>query len=341
MMSATSPDPSVPSTREAGASPCPPFRERLARCGASPLRRSSRVETVQVNLGKLCNQACQHCHVDAGPNRSERMSRATAARVVERLRASRHVTTLDLTGGAPELNDNFRDLVAAGRELGLRVIDRCNLTVLLEPGMEWLAGFLAANRVDVVCSLPCYTADNVDRQRGRGVFEKSIEALRLLNRLGYGRTEGTLRLDLVYNPLGPWLPPPQAELEQTYRQELRERFGIEFDRLLTITNMPIQRFASQLLREGKYEEYMRLLAGHFNAKTLESLMCRSMVSVAWDGRLYDCDFNQMLGLQPPAAAAHLDDIASFDELAGTEIAIGQHCYGCTAGAGSSCSGALA
>ena len=248
--------------------------------------------TMQVNVGKLCNQACHHCHVDAGPRRTEQMTHATAARVIDVLGASAQVETLDITGGAPELNPNFAMLVERARALGRRVIVRCNLTVTLEPGMEWLVDFYTRSRVDLVCSLPCYTAENTDRQRGLGVFDKSIAALTNLNDAGFGR--GELRLDLVYNPIGAALPPEQAELEARYRDELARGYGIVFDRLLTIANMPIARFAHQLLAAGNHAEYMGLLVNHFNPATVGALMCRSLVSVGWDGRLYDCDFNQML-----------------------------------------------
>jgi radical SAM/Cys-rich protein len=320
----------------------PSFDAVLSRHGMARLRRE-RPRTLQVNVGKLCNQACHHCHVEAGPRRPERMARETAERVVALLVASPGIESLDLTGGAPELNPSFRYFVEHARRLGRRVIDRCNLTVLLEPGMAWLPAFLAANRVEVVCSLPCYTADNVDRQRGRGVFERSIEALRLLNRLGYGRPGSPLVLDLVYNPLGPTLPPPQAKLEADYRRELGSRFGIEFHRLLTITNMPIKRFAAQLARSGRHEAYLGLLVNHFNATAVAGLMCRRLVSVGWDGSLYDCDFNQMLEIPLAGGrrgARTVFDLASLDELAGARIATASHCFGCTAGTGSSCSGAM-
>jgi radical SAM/Cys-rich protein len=317
------------------------FSEHLATHGISPLRRG-RTATVQVNLGKLCNQACHHCHVDAGPKRTESMTAPTAARVERLVENSREVEIVDFTGGAPELNPSFRPLVERVRRAGRRVVDRCNLTVLFEPRVQGLAEFLAAHEVALVCSLPCYSAENVDKQRGVGVFDKSIEALRLLNALGYGREGSPLRLDLAYNPVGAFLPPAQAELEAKYRDELRTLFGIEFHLLLTITNMPIKRFAEQLRRAGEYERYMGVLVNHFNAATVGSLMCRSLVSVAWDGRLYDCDFNQMLelplagGIGPVA----IDDVTTFDGLAGTPIATASHCFGCTACAGSSCSGAI-
>lgn len=298
--------------------------------------------TLQVNVGKLCNQACHHCHVDAGPKRTEMMTSETAARVIYLLAASRGIETIDLTGGAPELNSNFRFLVEQSRALGRQVIVRCNLTVLFAPGMmEWLPEFYRDNRVRLICSLPCYTAENVELQRGRGVFEKSIEALRLLNRLGYGR--GELVLDLVYNPVGPALPPAQADLEARYREELSVKMGIEFNQLLTITNMPIRRFADQLHRWGRFDEYMGLLVNHFNPSTVAGLMCRTLVSVGWEGGLYDCDFNQMLELplRIDGRAKTISDIDDLASLEGAAIRTGGHCFGCTAGAGSSCGGALA
>ncbi len=330
------------SSAEAGTPAQPGFDEVLARWGVRPLTRAS-AATLQVNVGKLCNQACHHCHVDAGPARSERMERATADRVLELLARNSGIRTLDLTGGAPELNGNFRNLVEGGRRAGREVMVRCNLTVMFEPGMEPLGKFYRDNRVTLVCSLPCYTAANVERQRGRGVFEKSIAALRRLNALGFGM--GELELDLVYNPVGPALPPPQAALEADYRAELGRNFGVRFDRLLTITNMPIARFARQLNQWGRYEEYMGLLVNHFNPATVEGLMCRTLVSVGWDGRLYDCDFNQMLAMplrgEGEGRALTIWDIDDLDRLRGASIATGAHCFGCTAGAGSSCGGALA
>jgi radical SAM/Cys-rich protein len=317
------------------------FDSTLHRHGCAPLARSSAPHTLQVNVGKLCNQACHHCHVDAGPKRTEIMTAATARRVIELLAGSDCITTVDITGGAPELNPNFTFLVERARGLGRLAIVRCNLTVMFEPGMEWLGEFYQRNGAALVCSLPCYGPENVEKQRGRGVFPKSIEALRWLNRLGYGRE---LRLDLVYNPVGAFLPPPQAQLEARYREELRNNFGIEFHRLFTITNMPINRFARQLHQWGKFSEYMGLLVNHFNRATVDGLMCRTLVSVGWDGQLYDCDFNQMLEMPSGAAGAgtrltvwDIDDVA---ELRGAAIATGSHCFGCTAGPGSSCGGAL-
>ncbi len=317
------------------------FGATLAAHGLGALRR--RVpSTLQVNVGKRCNQACHHCHVDAGPTRTEIMSEAVADRVLELLRLNPGIDLLDVTGGAPELAPCFRRLVSGARRLGRRVIDRCNLTVLLEPGQDDLAPFLAQHGVAIVASLPCYGPDNVDAQRGHGVFAKSIRALRTLNVLGYGRPESPLRLDLVYNPVGAHLPPPQVRLEADYRRELGERFGIVFHRLLTITNMPINRFAAQLDRTGDAARYAALLVEHFNAATVPELMCRSLVSVGWDGRLYDCDFNQMLELPLGARTIRtvwdVDDLGTLD---GALIATRAHCFGCTAGAGSSCGGALA
>ncbi|MBI2375688.1 MAG: arsenosugar biosynthesis radical SAM protein ArsS [Deltaproteobacteria bacterium] len=321
----------------------PSFDESLRASGSGVLRRE-RATTLQVNVGKLCNMACHHCHVEAGPKRTELMSREVAARIVEVLADNPGVGLVDLTGGAPELNPSFRWLVSAARGLGRRVIDRCNLTILFEPGMEDLARFLAEHQVEVVASLPCYQRENVEKQRGKGAFDKSVEGLRVLNALGYGRPGSGLVLDLVYNPVGASLPPAQAELEAAYQRELGRLFGIQFNRLLTITNMPIKRFAHFLERTGKYEAYMSLLVSHFNAATVPGLMCRTLLSVGWDGRLYDCDFNQMLEL-PLGLGSHrpprtLWQLGSLDALEGAWVATGDHCFGCTAGAGSSCGGAL-
>jgi len=314
------------------------FASTLRLHGFQGLQRA-RIETLQVNVGKICNQACHHCHVDAGPKRTESMTRETAERVLKLLRDTPDVDTVDITGGAPELNPNFRALVKESRRLRKRVIDRCNLTILLEPGQEDLLEFLRKNEVNVVASLPCYTAENVDRQRGRGVFERSIRALRLLNREGYGRPGSGLSLDLVFNPGGASLPPPQESLERDYRERLREGFGIEFGHLFTITNMPIRRFSEYLVRIGKQEHYNTLLAGSFNPGTVERAMCRTLISVSWDGRLYDCDFNQMLEI-PSTRHVSIWDINSFSPLARDEIQVGDHCFGCTAGTGSSCGGQL-
>ncbi len=315
------------------------FEGTLELHGLASLQRRA-VTTLQINVGRLCDLACHHCHVEAGPKRTENMSFRIAERVVELLAASPGITLVDLTGGAPELNPNFRFLVREARALGRRVIDRCNLTVLFLPGQEDLAEFLAEHDVAVAASLPCYTKENVEKQRGRGVFAKSIEGLKLLNHLGYGRPGSPLELDLIYNPLDASLPPPQAELEERYRKELAELFGIEFHRLFAITNMPIKRFAHDLARQGKEEEYLSLLVNHFNPETVSGLMCRDLVSVGWDGALYDCDFNQMLGIPLGGRPRTIWDVEDLGSLGGDPIATAHHCFGCTAGAGSSCGGAL-
>ena len=306
-----------------------------------PALRRRRIETLQVNLGYKCNQSCLHCHVAAGPNRTEMMDGATADLVLDVLER-RGIEALDLTGGAPELNDHFRRVVAAARRLGVRVIDRCNLTILLEPGQQDLADFLAEQRVEVTASMPCYSAANVDRQRGDGVFDKSIAALQRLNALGYGRPDSPWVLNLVYNPQGPVLPPPQEALEADYRRELRAHFGIEFNHLYALANMPIQRFGSTLVSKGQFGSYMQLLRGAYQPSNLSTVMCRSLVSVDWQGFLYDCDFNQMLAMPLRMAThgrAHLRDL--LDPAAPTAaIAVADHCYGCAAGQGSSCGGAL-
>jgi radical SAM/Cys-rich protein len=315
------------------------FESTLFAHGIAPLRRES-VTTLQINVGKLCNQACHHCHVEAGPKRTEIMTEATAERVIAMLGASENIRTVDITGGAPELNPRFRRLVTRSRELGHNVIDRCNLTVLFEPEMEDLAHFLALHKVQIIASLPCYTAANVDAQRGLGVFDKSVAALRKLNRLGYGMPESTLELNLVYNPLGASLPPDQQHLEADYKRELRQQFSIEFNRLFTLANMPIKRFADFLNRTGKGAEYVTLLAEHFNPATVPGVMCRSLMSIGWDGQIYDCDFNQMLDMGIGGSRLTIWDIDRFDDLGRRQIATAAHCFGCTAGAGSSCGGAL-
>jgi len=320
------------------------FGARLVDDGVGALVRSP-VFTLQVNVGRVCNQACSHCHVDAGPARREWMGESVARRLVALMDSAPSLRTLDLTGGAPELNPWFRWLVEAARARDLEVIDRNNLTVFHEAGQEDLAEFLARHRVRVVASLPCYTKDNVDKQRGGGVFAKSIAALRRLNAFGYAREGVGHTLDLVYNPGGAFLPGDQRQLEADYRKRLGEDFGIRFSGLLTITNMPIRRFADQLDREGRYEEYMDLLVGAYNSATLDGLMCRTLVSVSWDGKLFDCDFNQMLDLALPGEGSTdgptIFDVESLQELTGRPIRTGDHCYGCTAGCGSSCGGALA
>ena len=305
-----------------------------------PALTRGRLEVLQANLGYRCNQACLHCHVAASPRRTEEMSWDTMTLLLEVARRHR-VRTLDLTGGAPEMNPNFRRLVAEARAMGLNVIDRCNLTILSEPGYEWLADFLAAQRVDVVASLPCYLEDNVDAQRGEGVFRQSIDGLRTLNALGYGQPGSGLVLNLVYNPLGPSLPPEQHGLEQAYKRELAARYGIVFNQLFALANMPIQRFGSQLISRGQFDGYMALLKGAHRPENLVGVMCRALVSVSWQGQVHDCDFNQMLGLPLGARsqATHLSDLLGNDMEDGT-IRVGEHCYGCTAGQGSSCGGAL-
>ncbi|MGE5338781.1 MAG: arsenosugar biosynthesis radical SAM (seleno)protein ArsS [Gemmatimonadota bacterium] len=305
-----------------------------------PALRRRTVDTLQVNLGYTCNQSCVHCHVDAGPNRTEQMDRATIDLVLD-VATAKDIGTLDLTGGAPELNPHFRDLVREARARGIHVIDRCNLTILFEPGQEELAEFLARSEVEIVASLPCYREDNVDRQRGKGVFDKSIRALQLLNSLGYGNK---LPLSLVYNPQGPSLPPGQAGLESDYRRMLGERFGIVFTRLLALANMPIARFGSTLISKGEFRSYMTRLRQAHRPENAEHVMCRSLVSVDWQGYLYDCDFNQMLGLHLHEGGrghgrVHLEDWLEMD-LTGNPIVVADHCYGCTAGQGSSCGGAL-
>jgi radical SAM/Cys-rich protein len=314
------------------------FASTLAKYGFHTLERTG-LETLQINVGKVCNQACHHCHVEAGPKRAESMTAITADRVLELLRNTPGVQTVDITGGAPELNSNFRRLVDESCRLGKRIIDRCNLTILLEPGFEDLADFLAARRVEVTASLPCYTRENVDKQRGSGVFDRSIRALQMLNQLGYGQPGSELHLNLVFNPGGASLPPPQEALELDYKAHLREEFGIEFHRLICIANMPIGRFSDSLIRLNKHDEYLDLLTGMFNPATVDHLMCRTLVSVSWDGRLYDCDFNQMLDI-PCAGALSIWDINSFEADVRRPIQVAGHCFGCTAGAGSGCSGKL-
>ena len=319
----------------------------LLRKSDFPALRRRALRNLQVNLGYRCNQSCQHCHVNAGPNRTEALDADNAALIVQVLRRG-GIDTLDLTGGAPELNPHFRSLVTQARAARVRVIDRCNLSILFEPGQQDLAEFLAEQRVDVTASLPCYTEDNVDAQRGDGVFEKSIQALQRLNRLGYGDPDSGLALDLVYNPLGAHLPPAQQKLETDYKRLLGERYGIVFNRLLTIANMPIQRFGSMLVSKGQFDDYMALLRGSHRDDNLDGVMCRDTVSVDWQGYLHDCDFNQMLGLPLGAKGGdeehprvHLRDLlANSDALTGQPITVAAHCYACTAGQGSSCGGAL-
>ncbi len=315
-----------------------------------PLIKRSRLETLQVNLGYKCNQQCLHCHVNASPQRKEVMDKETVDTVIAFLEstnvnsnANSGVKKLDLTGGAPELNPYFRKLVRHARQLGIHVIDRCNLTILEEPGFEDLAEFLAEQQVEVIASLPCYLEDNVNKQRGSGVFGTSISGLRKLNKLGYGKPGTGLELNLVYNPQGPVLPPAQVMLEQDYKENLGERFSVVFNNLFTLANMPIKRFGSTLISKGQFEDYMLLLRGSHNTENLRSVMCKILISVDWRGYVYDCDFNQMLGLPLGATkkpSIHIKDLTTVD-LEGGSICVKDHCYGCTAGQGSSCGGALA
>ncbi len=316
----------------------PQFQSVLTEHGFADLRRG-KLKTLQVNVGKLCNQTCRHCHVDAGPDRRELMSRENFEHCL-RIISESAVETVDITGGAPEMNPHFEWFVTEVRKLNRHVIDRCNLTILSAPGYTHFPQFLADHQVEIVASLPCYLEDNCDSQRGNGVFRKSIDALKLLNGLGYGIGGGNLTLSLVYNPVGPSLPPNQQKLEQSFRDQLWQRYGIEFNQLYTITNMPISRFLDDLMTSGRYDEYMSLLVNSFNREAVDGLMCRSTISVDWQGYLFDCDFNQMLNLpMANATRTHISEVKATD----TEdrvIALGRHCFGCTAGAGSSCRGAL-
>ena len=310
----------------------------LQATGFPALRRRT-LEILQVNIGYKCNMSCVHCHVNAGPNRTEMMDGETLA-LIPQVLAARNLHTLDLTGGAPELHEGFRELVRAARAQNCKVIDRCNLTILFEPGQEDLAEFLADNQVEIVASLPCYSLNNVDKQRGKGTFDKSIAALQKLNALGYGQPGSGLTLNLVFNPQGPSLPPDQSRLQATYQHELFEHFGIVFNQLLVITNMPIQRFGSMLISKGQFNDYMDLLHDNFAIANLETVMCRNLVSVDWQGFLYDCDFNQQLDLPLSGRGRqHLRDLLRQDP-EGKVIRVADHCYGCTAGQGSSCGGAL-
>lgn len=310
----------------------------MAQAGLRPLKATG-ITVLQLNVGKLCNQTCRHCHVDAAPDRTESMSRETAALCIEAL-AKSEIPTVDITGGAPELNQNFRWLVEQARRLQRHVMDRCNLSVLLLPAQADLAEFLAAHQVEIVASLPYYKVQQTDAQRGDGVFKKSIEGLQRLNQLGYGRPNSGLVLNLVYNPVGAFLPPKQDAIESQFRKELHKHHGIEFNRLYTITNMPISRFLEFLVESGNYDGYMERLANAFNPAAAAGVMCRFTLSVAWDGTLYDCDFNQMLNLPvDQRAPRHIRD---FNPLALNDrsIVTGNHCYGCTAGPGSSCGGSV-
>ena len=319
----------------------PPFADRAKNESIEMVRHS--LSDLQINLGKLCNQACTHCHVEAGPTKTrENMNQETAQRVMDLAGECSTIQTVDLTGGAPELNPNFRKMVEFFRSSDVRVIDRCNLTVLFEPEMDWLPDFLQQQKVDVVASLPCYLEENVDLQRGSGVFRKSIEGLQLLNSLGYGQPGSDLRLDLVFNPNGASLPPDQATLQSAYQQELLKRYDIVFNQLLTITNLPVKRFAKFLDKRGQLEDYFQLLEQNFNPRAAQQVMCKSLISISWDGKLYDCDFNQMLGLSSQGVAPPtIWEIDKLENLVGASICVADHCYACTAGAGSSCGGAIA
>jgi radical SAM/Cys-rich protein len=315
------------------------FDVLLTEHGVAPLVRTEPT-TMQLNLGKRCNQACRHCHVDAGPTRTEMMDSRTVNRVLELLQNSPSIDTVDITGGAPELHPAFENIVRSARMHGRHVMDRCNLTVLLEDGQEHTVDFLADHHVEVVASLPCYGPENVDHQRGSGVFNSSISGLRQLNARGYGLPDSGLILNLVYNPVGPFLPPDQYELEEAYKDRLNADFGIQFNQLFTITNMPIARFQRDLAKNGMLEGYLRLLNDSFNPVAVGQLMCKSLVSIGWEGQLYDCDFNQMLQLPIGAEEKTIWDIESLTDLSNHVITTGRHCMGCTAGAGSSCGGAL-
>lgn len=305
-----------------------------------PVNRGE-LHTLQVNLGFMCNQSCIHCHVNAGPNRTEHMPREVIELVLETLQQL-NLKTLDLTGGAPELNSQFKYLVGAARSMGVHVIDRCNLTILEEVDQHGLADFLAGQQVEIIASLPCYLKENVDQQRGKGVFTASIDALKRLNRLGYGQQGNDLKLNLVYNPIGTYLPPSQTQLENDYKRLLKSQYDVEFNQLYTITNMPIQRFGSYLRSKGEFETYLRTLRDAYKPENLDAVMCRHLISVDWQGYIYDCDFNQMLNmplLGQDSARLHLRDLKSAS-FVGQSVQVAEHCYGCTAGQGSSCGGAL-
>jgi radical SAM/Cys-rich protein len=316
-----------------------PFAQRIYLDGNNFNRRG--VDVLQVNMGKYCNLACIHCHVESGPNRPELMSREIVDAVL-RFLGRTNIPTVDITGGAPELNPTFDYLVESAVGLGRHVMDRCNLTVIFEPGKDYLPEFFERHRVELVCSLPCYSEENVDRQRGKGTFELSIRALQMFNELGYGQSESGLVLHLVYNPVGPHLPPPQDQLEQDYKRILKEKFGIVFNRLYCLSNMPITRYATHLKLRSEYEKYMQLLESSFNPSTLDQVMCRNLISVGWEGLIYDCDFNQMLDLPIRDADGKPLNIStlSFDQVQHLPVTVGDHCYACTAGSGSSCGGAL-
>ena len=316
--------------------PIIPFEKKLEKESLEVTRTP--LEVIQVNVGKLCNQACHHCHVEASPKRTEIMERKTVDRLLELISKSQ-AHTVDITGGAPEMNPHFKDFVAQIRQMDKDVIDRCNLTIFYEKGYEEIPEFLRDHQIQVVASLPCYSMENVDKQRGKGVFDQSIRALQKLNELGYGKNDEKLKLSLVYNPVGNHLPPDQQKLEADFKRELKKHFGIEFDHLYTITNMPIKRYLEQLKRFDQLEDYMQLLLDNFNAKAALEVMCRNQLSVSWDGKLYDCDFNQMLEIPISGKPTTIWEVEDLDALNGP-IAFDDHCFGCTAGSGSSCGGAL-
>ncbi len=315
------------------------FAEKVKSVTGGSLKKS-RMDILQVNLGKLCNLSCVHCHVEAGPTKTEENMDERTAEAVMRFLKSSGIKTLDLTGGAPEMNPYFRKMVRAAREMGAHVIDRCNLTFFYVPDQEDLPEFLRDNEVEIIASLPCYSRENVDKQRGNGTFDESIRALLKLNELGYGKEDARLILNLVYNPVGPYLPPPQGKLERDYKERLFQDFGIVFNRLYTITNMPIKRHAKYLKAFGQLESYEKLLLDNFNPGTLDGLMCRNTLSVSWDGKLYDCDFNQMLGMQMRNGKPLTIFDARLDDFEDSKILTADHCFGCAAGSGSSCQGAL-
>ena len=315
------------------------FSHHLHTLGLPSLRRDV-TTTVQINLGKRCNQACRHCHVNAGPNRTEMMSSETVDRIFQMLERSSTVTTVDITGGAPELHPEFKRIVSTARKRSLHVMDRCNLTVLTEPGQQDTASFLAKNEVEIFASLPCYGSDNVDKQRGNGVFKASITGIKQLNEKGYGMPGTGLALNLVYNPLGAFLPPSQADLRAAYKDKLLADFGVHFTDLYTITNMPIARFENHLRATGQLEPYLQLLTDSFNPQAVPNVMCRSLISISWTGELYDCDFNQMLALPIMNPKQTVWSLETFDELFQNSIKTASHCFGCTAGSGSSCGGSL-
>jgi radical SAM/Cys-rich protein len=315
------------------------FADKILSSGCAFTRRA--VDVLQVNMGRYCNLACIHCHVESGPTRKEMMSRDNVEAVLGFLGRT-EIPCLDVTGGAPELHPDFDYLVAAARRLERRVMDRCNLTVIFEPGKEYLPEFFKEHRVELICSLPCYSQENVDKQRGKGTFDASIRALQRLNEIGYGTPDGDLVLNLVYNPVGPHLPPPQQKLEQDYKRILAENFGIAFNHLYCLTNMPITRYATHLKLRGEYDRYLELLANNFNGATLDQVMCRNLISVGWEGSVYDCDFNQMLDLPLRDRTGKPLNITSLsiEQVRNHTITMGDHCYACTAGAGSSCGGTL-